>query len=298
MNNTQRAYLELHFAVFLFGFTAILGGYIQLPAIALVWWRLLVACIALMIYGRIFSKIKLLSRSLIFQLIGTGFIIALHWVSFFGSVKLANASVALVTFATTSFQASFLEPLILRQKIKGYEVILGVLIIPAMILIVGSLPSGMGLGFMVGLLSAFLAVVFSILNKKNVEKADPLSMMFLNLGGGWLLLSVLMPFYYMYYKDAHFIPSNSDWGYLLVLALLCTNLGFMLSLRSLRHLSAFASNLTINLEAVYGILLAWLILKEDKQLTPSFYIGASLIILAVLIYPFLKNRFIKKAEKI
>ncbi len=298
MNNTQRAYLELHFAVFLFGFTAILGGYIQLPAIALVWWRLLIACSALMIYGRIFSKIKLLPRSLIFQLIGTGFIIALHWVSFFGSVKLANASVALVTFATTSFQASFLEPLILRQKIKGYEVILGVLIIPAMILIVGSLPSGMGLGFMVGLLSALLAVVFSILNKKNVEKADPLSMMFLNLGGGWLLLSVLMPFYFMYDKDAHFIPSNSDWGYLLVLALLCTNLGFMLSLRSLRHLSAFASNLTINLEAVYGILLAWLILKEDKQLTPSFYIGASLIILAVLIYPFLKNRFIKKAEKI
>ncbi len=291
MNNTQRAYLELHFAVFLFGFTAILGGFIQLPALILVWWRLLIACVTIMLYGNIFHKIHKIPRPILYQLVGTGFIIALHWVAFFGAVKLANASVALVTFATTSLIASFIEPLMMRQRIKGYEVLLGILIVPAMALIVGGLPTGMGLGFAVGLLSALLAVIFSVLNKKNVTQADPLSIMFLNLSGGWLLLSFLMPFYWVFDSSAPFIPSLSDVLYLLVLALLCTNLGYLLSVRSLRYLSAFASNLTINLEAVYGIILAWLILKEDKQLTPSFYIGASLIIVSVMSYPFLKSRF-------
>lgn len=290
MTSIQRAYLELHFAVFLFGFTAILGGLIQVNTVVLVWWRILIACSAIIIYGNIFKKIALLPSLLKRRLILTGFIIAIHWLAFFGSVKLANASVALVTFATTSFQSSFLEPLILRQRIKWFEVLLGILVIPAMVLIVGSLPSGMTLGFVVGLLSAFLAVIFSILNKKVVDHADPLSIMFLNLGGGWILLSILMPFYIFFNKNIQLIPQGWDWVYIGILALLCTNLGYILSIRSLRHLSAFASNLTINLEAVYGIILAWLILKEDKQLTPSFYIGASLIILSVLSYPLFRNK--------
>lgn len=294
MNNTQRAYLELHIAVFLFGFTAILGGFIQLPSLVLVWWRLLIACVAIILFGNIFHKIKKIPRPVLYQLVGTGFIIALHWVAFFGAVKLANASVALVTFATTSLISSFVEPLMMRQRIKGYEVLLGILIVPAMALIVGGLPRGMGLGFIIGLLSSLLAVIFSILNKKNVTKADPLSIMFLNLSGGWLLLSFLMPFYWISDPSVRFIPSYSDSLFLLILALLCTNLGYLLSVRALRYLSAFASNLTINLEAVYGIILAWLILKEDQELTPSFYIGASLIIVSVMSYPFLRSRFLGK----
>ncbi len=296
MNTTQRAYLELHLAVFLFGFTAILGGLIQLPALVLVWWRILIACSAIMLYGDIFNKIKKIPLSVRYQLIGTGGVIAVHWLTFFGAVKLANASVALVTFATTSLISALVEPLMLQQRVKGYEVLLGILIVPAMALIVGGLPTGMGLGFVMGLLSALLAVIFSVLNKKNVSKADPLSIMFLNLGGGWLLLSLLMPFYRFSDPAARFIPSYSDGVYLLILALLCTNLGYWLSLRALRYLSAFASNLTINLEAIYGIALAWLVLKEDKQLTPSFYVGASLIIVSVMSYPFLKKQLLGGKE--
>lgn len=296
MNTTQRAYLELHIAVVLFGLTAILGGLIQVSTIVLVWWRILIACLGILIYGDIFNKIRQLSPALRLRLLGTGFIIAIHWLAFFGSVKLANASVALVTFATTSFQSSFLEPLILRQRIKWYEVMLGILVIPAMILVVGSLPTGMGLGFCVGLLSAFLSVIFSILNKQVVDQAPPLSIMFLNLSGGWLLLSVIMPFYILNNPSLPFLPQGWDWLYISILALLCTNLGYFLAIRSLRYLSAFASNLTINLEAVYGIILAWLILHEDKQLTPSFYIGASLIIISVLSYPLLRKRFSKEVH--
>lgn len=293
MTHTQRAYLELHFAVFLFGFTAILGGLIQLTAIILVWWRISITCLAIIGYGNIFNRIKALPRGVVFRLIGIGFIVAVHWLAFFGAVKLANASVALVTFATTTFQAALLEPLLTKKPIKGYEMMLGVVIVPAMAFVVGSLPASMNLGLIVGLISACLAVIFSILNKQMIEKADPLSITFLNLSGGWILLTCLLPFYLMTDKTAQFMPVSWDWIYLLILALLCTNLGYILSIRSLRYLSAFAANLTINLEPIYGIILAWLILKENKQMTTTFYVGASLIIVSVLSYPFFKRRFAK-----
>jgi drug/metabolite transporter (DMT)-like permease len=291
MNPTKRAYLELHFAVLLYGLTAILGGLIDLPALVMVWWRMFMACAALLVYGNIFSRLKNMPRSVKFRLLGVGFIVATHWLAFFGSVKLANASVALVMFSTTSFQSSLLEPLLMRQPVKWYEVALGIIIVPAMVFVVNGLPASMTLGVLAGLLSAFLAVIFSILNKKMIETADPLSITFLNLSGGWLWLSLLMPFYFMLDGQTKFIPTGSDWIYLLVLALLCTNLGYILGIRALRHLSAFTANLTLNLEPVYGIILAWLILKEDKQLNSNFYIGAAMIILAVLSYPFLKKRY-------
>lgn len=291
MNNTQRSYLDMHIAVFLFGFTAILGGLIQLPSLMLVWWRVLITAIAIFTYGDIVNKLKILPRSIIYKLLGNGGIVALHWLTFFGSVKLANVSVALVTFATTSFLSSLIEPLMTKQRVKGYEVILGIFIVPAMILIVGGLPKGMIGGFIVGLVSALLAVVFSVINKKNIQKAPPLSIMFLNMSGGWILLSVIVPFYLYFDTSAIFLPSTTDWIYLVILALVCTNLGYFLSVRALRHISAFTSNLIVNLETVYGILLAWLILNEDKQLTPSFYLGAILIIISVFSYPFIKNRF-------
>jgi drug/metabolite transporter (DMT)-like permease len=291
--NVRRAYLELHFAVLLFGVTAILGVLIHLPALVLVWWRLTIALAAMLIYGNIPLKMKQLPMQDKLNLLGIGVVVGLHWVAFFGAGKLANASITLVAFATTSFMSSFLEPLLLRQKIKWYEVALGIVIIPAMVYVVGTLPSAMGLGVFVALVSAFLAVMFSILNKKMIAKTDPLSISFFNLSGAWLLLTLILPFYFQYEPNAQFLPSFNDWIFLLILSLLCTNLGYWLGIRSLRHISAFSVALTLNLEPVYGIILAWLILKEDKQLNSSFYVGASVIIVAVLGYPFLKNLFEK-----
>jgi drug/metabolite transporter (DMT)-like permease len=290
----RRANLELHFAVLLYGFTAILGVLIHLPALVLVWWRVTIALVAMFIYGNIPLKMKQLSRKNKINLIGIGVVVGVHWIAFFGAGKLANASITLVAFTTTSFMSSFLEPLLLRQKIKWYEVALGIIIVPAMAYVVGTLPTKMGMGVVVALISAFLAVLFSILNKKMTTKTDPLSISFFNLSGAWLLLTLILPFYFQYNTSAKFLPSFNDWIFLMVLALLCTNLGYWLGIRSLRHLSAFSVSLTVNLEPVYGIVLAWLILKEDKQLNPSFYIGASAIIVAVFCYPFIKSYFEKK----
>ena len=181
-----------------------------------------------------------------------------------------------------------------QKKVLWYEVALGLVIVPAMIFVAGTLPEKMTLGLCVGLTSALLQTVFSILNKKMVTESDPLSITLLELGGGWLFLCLCMPFYFYFDKTAVFLPpSVSDWFYLMVLAFLCTNLAFWLGIRTLRHLSAFATNLTINLEPVYGILLAVLILKENKELSPSFYIGAAVILAAVLSHPLLKSKFEK-----
>ena len=294
MTSTKRAYLELHIAVFLFGFTAILGQLIHLSALSCVWWRVFLTSAAILLTSKTWSVVRAMPRRLVMQYIGIGCIVMVHWLTFYGAVKLANASVSLICMATTSFFSAILEPVMLKTKVKWYEIALGLVIIPAMIFIAGTLPDKMTLGMLIGLTSALLQAVFSILNKKLVTKSDPLSITFLELGGGWLFLCLLMPIYFYFDKAAFFFPpSVSDWFYLMVLAFLCTNLAYVLSIRTLRHISAFASNLTINLEPVYGIGLAVLILKENKELSPSFYIGAAIILVAVLSHPFLKNKFEK-----
>ncbi len=291
MNTTKRAYLELHIAVLLFGFTAILGNLIQLSAIVLVWWRVFLASLFFLMFTKAAAQIRLMPRRTFWKFVGIGCVVTLHWLAFYGSIKLANASVALICMATTSFQSALLEPLMTRKPIKWYEVAVGVIIIPAMVFIAGNLPSNMTIGLVVGMISAFLVVIFSILNKKSIDEADPLSISLLELGSSCLFLTFLLPIYFYFDKNAAFMPSAMDWIYLLVLAILCTNIGYLLATRSLKHLSAFATNLTVNLEPIYGIILAVVILKENKDLPPSFYVGSTTILIAVLSYPFLKKRF-------
>ncbi|MEM9920871.1 MAG: EamA family transporter [Bacteroidota bacterium] len=296
MNKVQRAYLELHIAVLLFGLTAILGDLIQLSALVLVWWRVLITSASLFLLIRFGRTLRDIPRSLILQYMGIGTLVALHWICFFGSIKYSNASVCLVCMATTSFFTSLLEPLITRQPVKWFEIALGLLIIPGMVLVVSSLEMGMLIGVVVGLLSALLASLFAIFNKQLVDKADSLSITFLELGSGWLLISFILPFYFAQSPEAGFWPNTSDIGYLLILALLCTTLAYVLALRALKYISAFASNLTINLEPVYGIVLAWLLLRENEELNASFYWGCLIIIGTVLSYPFLKSRFEKHTQ--
>jgi len=193
--------------------------------------------------------------------------------------------------STTSLFASILEPVMLRNKyFEWHELGLGLIIIPAMALIVSTTELEMKMGIWIGLLSALLAAVFSIWNKKLVNETDPMEITFIELGSGWLFLSLLMPFYLSSADDIPFWPNTSDLGYLLVLALLCTTLAYVLSLRALKYISAFASALTVNLEPVYGIILAWLILKENEELNLTFYIGGAVILVAVLSYPFITRQ--------
>ncbi len=288
----RRAYLELHIAVLLFGFTAILGDLIQLSALMTVWWRVLITSISLLFLIRFGRQLKQIPRKNILQFMSIGVLVALHWLCFFGSIKYSNASICLICLATTSFFTAILEPLILGHRIKSYELLLGFLIIPGMMIVANSIDFTMLTGIWLGLLSALLAALFAIFNKKLIHSANPFSITFLELGSGWIFLSLLLPVFFTNSETAQFWPGYSDWIYLLVLALLCTTLGYVLALRALRYLSAFAANLTINLEPVYGIILAWLILNESDELTAGFYWGSCIILFAVIIYPVINKKMI------
>jgi len=284
-----RAYIELHIAVFLWGFTAILGDLIQLSALTLVWWRVFLTCLSLLAFVRLNKIYSELGKRHFFTLLGIGCLTGLHWLAFYGSIKLANASIALITMATTSLFSSLLEPWIVKRPFRWYELLLGILILPGIWLITEGSSSDMNLGIVVGLVSAFLASLFTTLNKRYIGNTDPLRVTFIELGGATLFLGILLPFFGV----ANFWPpSGLDWAYLLILAILCTTLTFVLSLRALRKLSAFATNLTINLEPVYGIFLAYFLLDDARELDGRFYFGTGIIMIAVFGYAGI-NRWVK-----
>lgn len=294
LSKEKSGYIYIHIAVLLFGFTAILGDLIQLPAILIVWWRVLLTSLSLLFFIRFGKTLRNLSPKMIKNYALIGMVIGLHWICFYGSVKLANASVCLICMSTTSFFTSIIEPLIARTKIKKVELIFGAMVIPGILLIVNNIDLSYINGVWAGLASALLAAVFSTLNKAYIKEADPYTISFIELGSAWFMISMLLfALYVAGFPAVPVLPANtSDWVYLIILSLLCTTLAHVLTLNALQHLSAFASNLVINLEPVYGILLAIVLLNEHKELNMMFYLGAGIIILLVLIYPLL-NKILK-----
>jgi drug/metabolite transporter (DMT)-like permease len=292
MSEKQRAYLYLHFCVFLWGFTAILGKLITLQALPLVWWRVVLCCSVLFFLFPM-ADLRSLGRPLITRMLGIGCIVGFHWICFYGAIKLSNASVAVTTMASTAFFSALAEPVFLRKKIKWHELILGLLILPGMALVVGNIDWNMRLGFAVGVLGALLAAIFTTFNKVIVEEnaPPPLIMSFVELSGGIMVCTLALPFFAWNYPDAVLIPRGIDWVWLCALAWFCTLLPYTLTLQAMRHLSAFVTNLAINLEPIYGIILAGIIFREDKDLNTGFYIGVMIILLAVFGHPFLKKRF-------
>jgi len=298
------AYLKLHFAIFLFGVTAILGKVITLEQIGLVWNRLWISSLGLIFVPGVVLGLRALKRIEILRFGGIGIIVALHWVAFYGSIKLGNsASVTLACMATTPLFTSFVEPFITRRRVLKTEVLLGIITIVGVYFL-----SGVGSFYypamITGIFSAFLASCFSTLNKKYAGHHNSISVSFLELFSGWIFLGLLLPFYYLTDKQFHIMPYysdltqvwnftflgiHSDWFYLLFLGLLCTSLAFVYSLQALKHISAFTSNLSINLEPVYGIILAAVLLKENKDLNFNFYLGALIILGCVVLHPILQT---------
>ncbi len=291
MNQNRLAYVQIHIAVLLFGFTAILGDLISLSAIVLVWWRVLITPISLLFFTKMGQTLMALSRKQIILFLGIGMLIGLHWVAFFGAVKLSSVSLSLVCMSTMSFFTSLIEPILLRKSYDKLEIMIGLLVIPGMILVVQNIDASHIGGLWVGLLSSLLAAVFSVLNKKHIAKSDPYTITMIEMTGAWIVVScmlLLMAVFGM--KIGDFWPKGlSDWTYLFILALLCTTLAQNLSLRGLKYLSTFATSLVFNLEPVYGIILAILILNEHQELSPMFYIGALLILATVIVFPMLKK---------
>jgi drug/metabolite transporter (DMT)-like permease len=276
----RRAFLQLHIAVLLAGFTGILGRLITLNEGMLVWYRLLFSAITLWILFFFTRKLQRISIKECMKIFGVGLIAALHWVSFYGSIKYSNVSVALVCFSSIGFFTAIFEPLVFKKPIDIKEVLLGLLVIGGIYIIFHFDPQ-YKTGIIVGILSALLGSLFPIFNRVFLRTHTPETVTVYELTGGLIALSIILPLYLSIFPPDHVIPTRPDFLWLLVLSWFCTVLAFQLSMNALKKISAFTVNLSYNLEPVYGILLAFVIYQENKELGPSFYWGLSIIILAV-----------------
>lgn len=293
MTPTAKAHWQIHACVLLWGFTAILGKLIALPALPLVWWRMLLVAGALLLVPRIWRGLRALPRRLRWAYAGVGVLVALHWLTFYGAVKLANASVAATCMALATVFVALIEPRLAGRRISWRELALGVAVLPGVALVVGGVPAEMRAGIAVGALSALFVALFGSLNKRLVDRADPLTVTAIELGAGTVALTLLWPLVALLapaLAGGFAAPGARDAGYLLLLAFGCTLLPFALSLAALRHMSAFSAQLAINLEPVYAIALAIVLLGEQRELTPAFYAGVAIIMAAVLAHPLLARR--------
>ncbi|MGH8052574.1 MAG: DMT family transporter [Stenotrophomonas sp.] len=291
--DTRKALLQIHFCVLLWGITAILGKLITLPALPLVWWRMLLVVVMLALLPRVWRGLSALTPRLALGYAGVGALVALHWLTFYGSVKLANASVAATCIALAPVFTSVIEPWIARRPFQMKELALAIVVLPGVALVVGGVPDGMRLGVAVGAASALLVALFGSLNKRLVSHADPLTVTAVELGAGTLTLTLLAPALPFLLpalaSDLWVLPNLHDGMLLLVLSGLCTLLPFALALVALRHLSAYTVQLVTNLEPVYAIVLAALFLSEQHELTPQFYLGVAIILGGVFLHPLLNR---------
>ena len=276
----RKAFLQLHIAVLLAGFTGVLGRLITLNEGLLVWYRLLFSSVTLWILFYFTGKLRKISFKEFLKIFGVGLIAALHWVTFYGSIKYANVSVALVCFSAIGFFTAVFEPLVFRTRIDIWELLLGLMVIGGIYIIFHFDPQ-YKIGIAVGIISALLGSLFPIFNRVLLKTHSTETITVYELSGGLLALSIMLPFYLHFFPADHLIPTVPDFLWLLVLSWLCTVLAFQLSMNALKKISAFTVNLSYNLEPVYGILLAFVIYEENKDLGSSFYLGLSIIILAV-----------------
>jgi len=232
------------------------------------------------------KKLQKVSDRDMLKLTGIGFVAALHWVSFYGSIKYANVSVALVCFSAVGFFTALLEPVILRVKIKWTEVLLGLLVI-AGIYIIFHFDAQYKTGIILGIICAVLLAFVMIVIRQFVQRINSETLLTYQLSGGFLTLSAFMPFYVQYFPAGYTIPTWEDWGWLLVLSWFCSVLAFQLSVAALKRLTAFTVNLTFNLEPVYGIALAFVVYNENKFLSKWFFAGFSLIAASLIIHALL-----------
>jgi len=280
----KKSLLQLHIFVFLAGLTGSLGFLIKLNGLVLVFYRILITVIvlwALALFRKNKHQYNLKTK---LSLLGTGAIIALHWVCFYQSIKLANVSIALVCFSSTSLFSSFLEPLWKHAKIQFQEILIGSLSLLGIFLIF-HFDTQFRTGIIVGLFSALFAAIFSIINKRFTSHIDVQTIQSYEMTGGLLFLLPFIVFYAFNtgFNSIGLVPTTMDWFWLSILAIACTVWSTHLMLSSLKYISAFTLNVTLNLEPVYGIILAFILFKEQKQLGLSFYAGIVCIIISVII---------------
>ncbi|MBS1780299.1 MAG: EamA family transporter [Bacteroidetes bacterium] len=278
----KKALLQIHLAVLLWGFTGVLGRAITLTAPVLVWYRMLMTAIfmaGILYYRKQWMPIK---RRDLGQLALIGCLMGIHWVAFYGAIKFANASIALVCLSTASIFTSLLDPLVNKSRYDYKELLIGAMALAGVYLIY-RFQEFYGLGILFGVIAAVLSSVFTVLNKRIANKYPARLMVFYEMGTGWLLITLLLPLQLYYQPQTAILPTNMDWIWLVVLSLCCTVWAQSLALNALKHISSFTATLSVNLEPVYGILLAFVFFNENKELHPGFFWGMGLILLSVIL---------------
>ncbi|MEC4048810.1 DMT family transporter [Flavobacterium sp. SUN046] len=287
-NDNLKSYLHLHLIVFIWGFTAVLGKLISLHALDLVWYRMLFAIIFIVAYLFIKKDSLKLPFRVFAGLMLSGIVIACHWFTFYQAIKVSNISITLACLSTGAFFASLLEPIFYKRKIIWYEVLLGVLVILGL-LIIFKVETRFKEGIILALTSALLSAIFSIINGKYAKEYNPNIISIYELSGGLLFLSI-----YLFFSDsftpAFFSISTNDFLWLLLLSSFCTAYAFSASIKVMKYLSPYTVMLTINLEPIYGIILAVLIFNDSEEMNSMFYIGALIILSTVILNGILKSR--------
>lgn len=286
-------YLKLHFIVLLWGATAILGKLISIPAVEMVFYRTLIASIAMVVLVALSREKFWVSQSDLLKLLGVGFLVSAHWIAFFGSGQISTASVSLVGFATASLWTAILEPMSTKQKIKPLEIGLGIFVIIGLYIIFG-FGFEFYWGLFLGVLSGFLLALFSVINAQMVKRLPSITITLYEMIGAFLFTAAFLPIYQQYGaidNTLHLSPTWLDWFYIALLAIVCSVYAYSLSVELMKRISVFVIQLSLNLEPVYGIIMAIFILDESQYLNASFYVGTMVILIAVICYPLIKKKF-------
>ena len=294
MDSKLKNYAHLHFIVFIWGFTAILGKLITIDALPLVWYRMGIASILILAFIA-FKRYSLkVSKRTLLTLALAGGALALHWVTFFMAIKVSNVSIALATMSTGAFFTALIEPIWYGRQIIWYELFFGIIAILGLVLIF-KVETQYGVGILLALLSAFLSVIFTLINGKLVKKEKPSLISFYELGIGVLLLTVFLGLQGGFTRE-FFQLSQYDWIFIVILASFCTAYAFIGGVQVMKYISPYTVILTVNLEPVYGIILAYIILGDSEKMNPMFYVGAVIILATVIANGIIKNQGKLKKE--
>ncbi|MBN1116626.1 MAG: DMT family transporter [Bacteroidales bacterium] len=277
------SHIKLHSIVFIYGFTAILGKLISISAVQLVWYRVMIAAVSFLIILKINRISLIVSRKEAIRLLSAGLIVAAHWITFFGAVKLSNVTVTLGTLATTAVFTGLIEPFYFKKKIDFVEILIGVITVIGLYLIF-QFETRYWQGVVTALISAALAGWFTVINKKLVEVHRARVITFYEMVGGFIGISLFL-LIGGNTEQILIIPTQTDIIYLLILGIVCTAFAFTIQVDVMKQLTAYIVSLTINLEPVYGIIFAYLIFGESEFMSMGFYIGTAIILITVFGYP-------------
>ena len=290
--NNLKHFLHLHFLVFIAGFTAILGELITNTSEVIVWHRMFVGWVLLGLYMLITKRSFKINLNLLLKYSFLGLLISLHWITFFEAIEQSNISVTLAMFSTAAFFTSLIEPILFKRKVVYYEVVLGFLVVCGILLIFNAEFEYLK-GIILGLISAFLASLFSVLNGLMVKKDSAISISFYEFLTGMLFISIFMFFndeLSMVLVDNIF---SLNYLYIFLLGSICTAYAFMASVYLLKYISPYSVVLTYNLEPIYGIFLAVIFFGADEKMSFPFYVGLTLILFSVIINMYIKKRINK-----